>query len=391
MAIIRVLWKNLLSVGKIAFLAWLTFTVSQAGFSQRKIDCALSIYGSLKIDVCGNNENQKEFVLVMDIGKVNPEDSLFGFNFEINYEPEKVAITDPLYINTLSEYLSDKQVMVDSKNGKVRGYAITMGFIPVYGQKPLIAFFGKWLQPCPDSASFSVSYIEFTDEFKGIVENYKPATLYGEVALKPERIFSTQFAVDSIVNELNFSFDVNLSIPAGSRLKNFELDLNRNDKNITLDSVYSVTNGVEVLLLEPIENGYKIHCNIINDNGSNQVLKVFGKIDETDVLDTLYVRPAFDEECKCIVGSSTDEILIKYTKIGYVFEKDGKNENIKNINIDDVVAVYLIDVLGKVTKLERDVLQNMENLLNEEPNGIYYVVIETNKKVYYKKMIKINY
>ncbi len=387
MAIARVLWKNLLSVGKIAFLAWLTFAVSQAGLSQRKIDCALSIYGSLKIDVCGN-ENQKEFVLVMDIGKVNPEDSLFGFNFEINYEPEKVTITDPLYINTLSEYLSDKQVIVDSKNGKVRGYAVTMGFTPVYGQKPLIAFFGKWLLPCPDSASFSVSYVEFTDEFKGIVENYKPAILYGEVASKPERIFTTQFAVDSIVNELNFSFDINIKIPANSRLKNFELDLRRNDGNITLDSVYSVTNGVEVLLLETTENGYKIHCNVINDNGSDQVLKVFGKIDETDVLDTLYVEPVFDEECKCITGSSTDEVLIKYTKIGYVFENKDKNEN---INIDDVVAVYLIDLIGKITKLERDVLQNMENLLNEEPNGIYFVVIETNNKVYYRKMIKINY
>jgi hypothetical protein len=345
------------------------------------------MYGSLKIDVCGN-ENQKEFVLVMDIGKVNPEDSLFGFNFEINYEPEKVAITDPLYINTLSEYLSDKQVTVDSKNGKIRGYAITMGFVPVYGQKPLIAFLGKWLQPCPDSASFGVSYIEFTDEFKGVVENYKPAVLYGEIASEPERIFSTQFSVDSIVNELNFSFDINIKIPANSRLKNFELDLSRDNGNITLDSVYSVTNGVEVLLLETTESGYKIHCNIVNDDGSNQVLKVFGKIDGTDVMDTLYVEPVFDEECKCIVGSSTDEVFIKYAKIGYVFEDKDKNEN---INIDDVVAVYLIDLLGKVTKLERDALRNMEHLLKREVDGIYFVVVETNKKVYYKKMIKINY
>lgn len=377
----------MLSVGKIAFLAWLTFAVSQAGLSQRKIDCALSIYGSLKIDVCGN-ENQKEFVLVMDIGKVNSQDSLFGFNFEINYEPEKVTITDLLYINTLSEYLSDKQMTVDSIKGKVRGYAITMGFTPVYGQKPLIAFLGKWRRLCPDSTSFSVSYIEFTDEFKGVVENYKPATLYGEIVSKPERIFSTQFAVDSIVNEQNFSFDINLKIPANSRLKNFELDLSRNDENITLDSVYSVTNGVEVLLLETAENGYKIHCNVINDDGSNQVLKVFGKIDGTDVLDTLRIRPVFDEECKCVVGSSTDEVLIKYTKIGYVFEN---KDNSENINIDDVVAVYLIDLLGRVTKLEKDVLMNMENLLNEESNGIYFMVINTNKKVYYKKMIKINY
>lgn len=381
------LWKNLLSVGKIAFLAWLTFAVSQAGLSQRKIDCALSIYGSLKIDVCGN-ENQKEFVLVMDIGKVNPEDSLFGFNFEINYEPEKVNITDPLYINTLSEYLSDKQITVDSKNGKVRGYAVTMGFIPVYGQKPLIALLGKWLTPCPDSANFSVSYIEFTEEFKGVVENYKPVMLYGEITPKPDRIFNTQFAVDSIVNEPNFSFDINLKIPANSRLKNFELNLNRANRNITLDSVYSVTNGVEVLLLETTENGYKIHCNVINDNGSNQVLKVFGRIDGADVVDTLYVEPLFDKQCKCVVGSSTDKVLIKYTKIGYVFENKDKNED---INIDDIVAIYLIDLLGKATKLERDVLRNMENLLNEESNGIYFMVIHTNKKVYYKKMIKMNY
>lgn len=382
------LWKNLLSVGKIAFLAWLTFAVSQAGLSQRKIDCALSIYGSLKIDVCGN-ENQKEFVLVMDVGRVNPEDSLFGFNFEINYEPEKVAITNLLYINTLSEYLSDKQITSDSINGKIRGYAITMGFTPVYGQKPLIAFLGKWLLPCPDSASFSVSYIEFTDEFKGVVENYKPAILYGEIAPKPERIFSTEFAVDSIVNEPNFSFDMNLKIPVNSRLKNFELDLNRNNKNITLDSVYSVTNGIEVLLLETTGNGYKIHCNVINDNGSNQALKVFGKIDGTDILDTLRVEPVFDEECKCIVGSSTDKVLIKYTKIGYVFENKDKNE--ENINIDDVVSVYLIDLLGRVTRLEKDVLRKMEDLLSEESNGAYFIVIRTNKKVYYKKMIKINY
>lgn len=381
------LWKNLLSVGKIAFLAWLTFAVSQAGLSQRKIDCALSIYGSLKIDVCGN-ENQKEFVLVMDIGKVNPEDSLFGFNFEINYEPEKVNITDPLYINTLSEYLSDKQITVDSKNGKVRGYAVTMGFIPVYGQKPLIALLGKWLTPCPDSANFSISYIEFTEEFKGVVENYKPVMLYGEIIPKPDRIFNTQFAVDSIVNEPNFSFYINLKIPANSRLKNFELNLNRADRNITLDSVYSVTNGVEVLLLETTENGYKIHCNVINDNGSNQVLKVFGRIDGADVVDTLYVEPLFDKQCKCVVGSSTDKVLIKYTKIGYVFENKDKNED---INIDDIVAIYLIDLLGKATKLERDVLRNMENLLNEESNGIYFMVIHTNKKVYYKKMIKMNY
>lgn len=381
------LWKNLLLVGKIALLAWLTVAVSQAGISQRKIDCVLSIYGSLKIDVCGN-DNQKEFVLVLDIGKVNSQDSLFGFNFEIGYEPEKVSITEPLYINTLSEYLDAKAVTIDSKNGKITGYAVTMGLIPVYGQKPLMAFLGKWLANCPDSAVFSTSYIEFTEEFKGIVENYRPAVLYAEVSPKPERVFTCQFGNDSIVDKSNFFVDINLRIPANSKLKNFEIELNKNDANIIFDSVYSVTNDIEILLFEETENGYKIHCNIINDNGNNQILKVFGRIDTTNVADTIYVKPVFDEECKCISGSLADKMLIKYSNIGYVFEN---NESKENFNIDEIAAVYLVDFLGKVTKLEKEVLKNGTNILNDKPDGVYFMIINTNKKAYYKKMIKMNY
>jgi hypothetical protein len=43
------------------------------------------------VDICGNKKSS--VIVVIDIGEITKNDSLAGYNFEINYNPEKLKFS----------------------------------------------------------------------------------------------------------------------------------------------------------------------------------------------------------------------------------------------------------------------------------------------------------
>ncbi len=384
------LLKNLWSIGKVLLPAWLFLAISQAGYSIKEVDCNLRIFGSLKIDVCGEPQ-QKEFILLIDIGRVNPQDSLFGFNYEIIYEPTKVQMTDALYVNTLSEGFELKAVSFNSKESKIIGYAATMGNFPVFGEKPLIAFLGKWISNCPDTATFKLNFIEFTEEFKINIRNYNDAILIGEVSPLESRNIKTNFSQNILKkkdNDTNFKVQMDFTIPRKSRIENFAMNFVTETSKIIFDSITTLSNDIELLFFERNNEIQKAHFKVINDDGLKQSIGIFGRIIFTSstFTETITTKFEFDNECKCVHLVGNDTLRIEYEIEPTIVDFE-KNEF--NIDLSKFEQIKVYDIMGNMVLQLGDDLTKTE--ITNLPYGVYFMIYtDTNKNVV-KKEIYLNY
>lgn len=365
-------------------LAWLTIIVSQAAISERYVDCRLMVVGSLKIDVCGS-DNQKTFALAIDLGQIYFADSLFGFNYELIYDTSKVEFVNVLYLNTLAEMLELKAFSNNSLQGKVTGYAMTASLLPVAGNKPLLAFAFKWKNTCADSAQFQISYIEFTDEFKVNISQYLPVIVYGEVAKKNERRLLCTFEDRFIkTNKDNIEANLMFRIPNNSGVKNLTLDIV--SEGLTIDTVYSVTGNIIPVDLIKSYYGYKIHLENIIDNGQNATLGFELKLDTTKNDFTMKVNPEIELYCKCITEIEMDSLEIRYQKdtMATIYE-------LSDIDLDKVNQVYIMNMLGQLKRINFENLIDLESLVfsNDFESGIYFIVVITNRNEKKIKMINI--
>jgi len=137
------------------------------------------VYSQRQIDVCGD-ASSKQVVAVIGLGIVKTKDSLFGCNFQLTYNHDKIKFSSALYLNTLSEFFEFQQVGF-TEDGKIIGAVTTFGNIPVAGDLPLIAFLGKYLDNCPDTSLITIDYLEFTDEYKKVISKYIPGIITGNL------------------------------------------------------------------------------------------------------------------------------------------------------------------------------------------------------------------
>jgi len=381
--------RSLYTLSKVAIFVWLAFLASQTGMSQRKANCELSIYGSLKIDVCGN-ANQKQFILVMSIGKVLRSDSLYGFNYQISYDTGKVKFTDALYLNTLSEFFEMKSATFNAKEGKINGYAITLGMEPVYGDRPLIAFNGFWKTDCPDSAVFRIDYIEFTDEFKIVIDTLKSVTLYGDVFYSKDRILEVSTKRDTIeIQNPEAILDMEIKIPKQSRLENVVLNVYYPFEKMSIDSATLLDGNLELLFIEKNNGNVKVHLANKDDNGVVNSIRFYSTISSVNEYHKITFVPEFENYCKCVSGYSSDSLLVIYHKQIYKIEEEN------NLNdIDGIYYVYIFDLLGNLVKME-ELSGNRYDFLGDKlkklPNGTYFLVKCNEKLEVIERKIYVNY
>lgn len=366
-------------------LVWLAVVASQTGYTQRHSNCELSIYGSLKIDVCGN-ENQRRFILVLSIGNVMRSDSLFGYNFQISYDNKIVKFTDALYINTLSEFFDYKSVFINSKEGKVNGYAITMGMEPIYGNRPLLALNGLWIGDCPDTTTINIDYIEFTDEFKIIIDTLKPTKLIGEIFYSPERIFEIGITSDTIkFDDKKGIIDLNVHIPKNSKLTDFSIIGIYDPNVISFDSITSNSNDIVIEDYKYTENLVRINCKNLFDIGNIHKISFYLNVNTENHLTKVEFYPEYDSTCRCLSGYKTDSVALIYVK-----EVSSVEEENNYIKIDEC---YIYDIVGKlVSRIDNQKsFFGLENKLGFLNRGIYYVICRYNSSRIIKRKIYVNY
>ncbi len=386
--------KNLSISSKLLILVWLALLASQIGISQKRANCELSIYGSLKIDVCGS-ENQKQFVLVMGVGNINRGDSLFGFNFQLSYDYRKVKITDALYLNTLSEFFDTKAVKINSIEGKVNGYAITMGMQPIYGNRPLIAFNGYWLSQCPDTALFTIDYIEFTDEFKISIDTLKPTYLIGEVKTVKDRVFELNVDKDTIISSGGKEeIDANIRIPKGSRINDFVIRVNADYDKISIDSVKTLGSDLkfkDYLVDDTGKHIVKILLSNTKDSGSENYIRFYVSYKRVNIFTSIQLIPEFESYCKCVNDVKSDSLIaFCREEINQISFEDNETK------IDGDCNIVIYDIMGRIVKsyrVEEQMWDNGNQVFDctNLTKGIYYILFYDKNLKLIKREIYVNY
>jgi hypothetical protein len=145
-------------------LSGLIIIVSPRAFKAQN-DINLKIENSEQINLCGADRD-KRVIITLYIGKILQSDSLFGFNGQLNYNPEKIQFHTALPINTLAEFFEYNRADFNQKGKIIFTASQWMSNIPISGDRPLFAFLGNYIGTCPDTSWVNLDFIEFTDEHK---------------------------------------------------------------------------------------------------------------------------------------------------------------------------------------------------------------------------------
>ncbi len=390
----------LLQGNKLIFLltVWLLVLCSQTGKAGDTVDVVLSQVGT--IDVCGE-KSDKDIIILISVGRVLQTDSLFGFNFEIKYDSVKFKFHSPVYLNTLAEFFDIKDVNF-GKKGLVRGYA-SVGLLgsQISGNRPLIGIYGEYIDNCPGSSEISLSYIEFTDEFKKVIRNYVPATVKAIEGDEPNRFLRTDFELDSIASLVKDTiFDLRIKLQAGTQIKpdTIDFEIIADNKDIIALVDFSLSDGLELITKEFSDSSkLKLKTAIKKLNEQYIDLRVRIRENKTDS-SIIKVKPINTNYCSCVTRLYEDSILIKSKqKIDtstVVWEQEDDRRTLMNyydyvsdsfiLDLNDYIngIINIYEINGALI-LERKIGWSKKISIDGKylNKGIYLAIIKTELKI----------
>ncbi len=379
----------------------LIFGGKQEAEAKEKLEIVLKNINT--IDVCGD-KSKKQIIITVDLGYIAFADSLFAFNFELNYNQNKIKLHSALYLNTLSEFFDFKEVGFDK--GLVKGtLAVNFSAPQVAGNKPLIAFLGDYLLDCPDTTFVNVSYFEFTDEFQKEITGYKSALVEGTVVSKPDRILKTAFDRNLINNFDEDSLQklkIRYSYGGKNKIKNLVLNIETDKEDLfEIKDVRSLTEKIVVDTLIRESGKLIVRSQVLDSINSLDAFEIdiLEKMKRTDTA-KLSIKTNIVDSCSCIVQIlDTNAVLTSYKKedtLNVIDFEPQKRNDIKivqnELDIENAegqiknISVY--SVQGQlVMKQESDGSSRQKLKLDLLNNGFYIVIIDLNKE--YKKLILI--
>ena len=374
---------------------------SLTGLSQETVRAELT--QQKIIDVCGSAD-KKEFYVSLSIGEVQRSDSLYGFQYYLNYNPEKIQWITALYTNTLSEFFETREVSFISEEGRVQGYATTFNFSfpPSSGNKPLVVLYGRFLGDCPDTTRLYLEDIEFTEEFKIEVEKQDTLIIEGLEVDKETRAITAGFSSDSLFFrndsiqkfELYMQYDENIA-----RLDLIEFNLVYDKTYFEILKTETVDDLISNLSVEDIDDGKKIRFQKNNDFSDQTILEFDIKRKSNDsLLSGITIDSINTGFCSCVTRYSSENLYLrsikKDTTGNDIIEISNKSDTkswysaskncfiIKNEkNLIKFASFY--DLMGyKIKEIDNIFENRIEIDVAELLPGIYFgiVVTENNEK-----------
>lgn len=355
------------------------------------------------VDVCGGTSD-REVIFYIDIGKIYPGDSLIGYNFEVRYDSTKLRFHTGLFGNTLTEFFEIKEVSFIHK-GLILGYGANFSFKPVYGERPLVAILGDYIGNCEDTTTLIFSFIEFNDEFKKSIKSYENAVVVAKVKIQSDRFLKCVFEKPSITIPSDSLFEIKVKLKSNPIYKiwkqNFVLEgfdgvnLTLNDISSVSDKVwiYDITNEGNRLLIKTEINSF------IDDEEVFTLVFQGNKVNEKTI--TMYpiktdscncISFYIEDSCKIVIKdkdtntTSINDFIDEYMKVSYIYNGIA----IESPN-DELIAIKLIDVLGRVIVNERLDRKNYCQVnFENNANGVFFLIINTLKGEKIIKLININ-
>ncbi|HOM04391.1 MAG TPA: T9SS type A sorting domain-containing protein [Candidatus Kapabacteria bacterium] len=354
------------------------------------------------IDECGSI-NDKELLVLLTIGKITKADSLFGYNFEIKYDPSKIKFNFVSTFGTLSEFFEIKQFTISAADSAIYGTAghLNPFLAPVEGDLPLLALQGEWLGDCFDTSEVSLSYIAFTEEFKKDIAEPQNATVEATIADKPDRKLTVLFSDTELIFDQKGAKQTKLVLSSnGKKVTNLQLDLMLNGSSFDITSVNTVGDNIEI-------------NNITKDNGlikleisvNNQVLndtlaiEVMNNSDIGKVSGWLSIDNAIVGHCDCITQYEINnlELVSEIPDTTTVVEGSDETTAYYSRNCDcitvrtdnnDEKIVRIYDINGKMIYLENTYEKHIRINAEKFARGIYIVEIDSKAKKIIKNLIK---
>jgi hypothetical protein len=267
-----------------------------------------------KIDVC--DDAKKSVIITLDIGEITRSDSLYGYNFRIDFDSLKIDFHTFLDLNTLSEYFEYKGANFFNSDGYVEGYAVNLTGAPVSGNRPLFGLFGNYLGDCPDTTYVSINYIDFTDEFMKEYKVFMDAEIIASVEDKQDRFLRVSFEDDTVKsfnNDMQAEALISLETNPGLRLESamFELSVTNSDL-YDIEDIELVADNM--MISELTKDNSKISFRAFFNEDFNEQMAFKAKLtqlEKTFETAELEVRIFDVNECSCITRLFDDKVIIK--------------------------------------------------------------------------------
>ena len=312
------------------------------------------------------DDAKKSVIITLDIGPVNKMDSLFGYNYRINFDNEIVDFHTALYINTLSEGLQYKNSFFYNSEGYVEGYGANLTGSPVTGDRPLLGLFGDFLGDCKDTAVISIDYLEFTDEFGKVIEYYTDIKLHSIIEDTEESFLTLNFEDDTIKD---FSDDMlayatlSLETTMGLNLEEMEMQISISDhENFEILNVDPVSDLIEVINTSISKDKAYLKFRLLEDVDLLEVFTVEilqkNKTDENALIETNILNV---NDCACITRFNDDSSIIQGI--------EDTSSSVQSKNGDHVLNAYYsrndngFVVRSDVHKIERIELFNINGVM----------------------------
>lgn len=347
------------------------------------------IYPYSKVDLCDKDKpGGREVLLLIDIGSIKPIDSLYGFDYDISYNPEKIKFIQPIYIGTLSEAFEAHDMSIDAQKGLVRGFATTMIFSnpPVSGNKPLIGFLVESKSDCADTSIVKLTSIEFTEEFKKVYDTLEAATVETKVMDKSERGAEVKLEIDTITNY-------------GRRLigrvvvdKNAKFDSFKALFSLTDTSFFKFSNISAVGKTTNFEYELKADTAIINfvlsEDKDNIIYIDLEKHQKYTGVTSIASEVLLQNLCECVLPEQLRRNALELPKDSADTAKPNSVNEIDQIEIESTnTALYIkgIDAMSatieNVNGIKVKETARMENEIymdvNDLPEGVYILRMQT--------------
>lgn len=374
------------------------------------------------IDYCGNGDVILEVAVDQDIYFA---DSIYGFDFDIEYNSDKFNFYQVLEPGTLYGKVNTADGGLKFVNYSIKGL-IQVSFSskqrPIANSKVLVRILGKLKNDCADTSYTFMTFFESDHEFSKIHNFYPtyPPTGYRldivnrKSSLKPLEInrFIESVRIDTNTRMMDFSYTIAANDP--KRVKSFTASIRTEDETtrMYLDSIFikEYSSGIEILSQNYLNGSLNVEFKTPTGSDSNKIeYRALLKpgINLKDSLDMkLNVYHEEKSECTCsrlneydtliyewrkpkdtipsAIGESADDILdgFRINKVGnrfYIVKGNSEDCEVKIYNVFGEL-VEVIDITGT-----HEILQNIEN-------GCFFISFfdQVNKKVSNKfEVVKI--
>ncbi len=389
-------------ISNIIIIVWLLLSGSHTIIAKENITAKL--VSNNVVDICGNTNSS--VIVFIEIGEILKTDSLAGYNFEINYNPEKLKFHTALSSGTLTEGIQSKNFNF-ADTGKFYGYALKTTSL-IEGNKPLIAFLGDYLGVCPDTAYVNISFIEFTEYFKKEVDSIENTFVKAEVFNKEDRFLSSEFESDSLIipfEQHSISTNVILYCYKDSRVNSADFQISISDTSrFDIKSISSINDNIEIISFDKETNILKTSILSTFGTGDGFYIELNEK-KKNDTIVELSVMPKEVNECSCITYFYGDSQFIRseikdtstdYTeeeqklKIEIFYNRELEEYIIRDKNLE-IENITIMSIEGKqiMNKKIYNKLDEYKIEMNNFINGLYIVQIQNKEKI--KNILLIKY